>query len=85
MSVGAIGNNEAWSEFLKLARGAQVRNPGFSEAAPTARGRETGASRGVHFAQPTAIQGARSADLSSAAAEPKRYTRILGNHFDAYA
>ena len=86
MSVNAVSSQQAWGEFLKVARNAQVRNPGLTGVAPTQRQAETAAVRGplkTKFVQPASFQALQG--LSSADAEPKRYTRILGNHFDAYA
>jgi hypothetical protein len=85
MGVGAIGNREAWSEFLMVARAAQSRNPALVAAAAAGRTRPAGAAAQNRFVQPPTAPAVKLQGSSSTEAQPKKYTRVLGTHFDAYA
>jgi len=81
MSLSPVdGSQQAWMEFVKLARTAQARNPALAAtAAPRQPAVEALKSK---FAAPTSFVPPTS---TTGSAEPKKYTRILGNVIDTYA
>lgn len=77
MNTQAVGNRDAWAQFMKLTQEARLRNSGF-----VARGERLSVSDREKTLSAAAIP---SRGVSFSAAEPRENGRMLGGLFDAYA
>lgn len=84
--IGAVGNQQAWAEFIRAAKSAQMRNPTLSgkpQQAVSAQAPDR--TLRARFAAPARFESPGNSNSTYAGNRPKTYTRVLGNHFDGYA
>lgn len=74
---GVGGSRDSWSQFMKVAQEARLRNSGFAQKA--------GFVSGVKEEKSQTSPVASSRGVAFSAGEPKVNSRILGGLFDAYA
>jgi hypothetical protein len=81
MSIAPTNGPQALSEFIRLTQSARYRNPSLSAAIAmkTAKSASFPATAVKNPAMGMPINSGYTND------KPIRYTRILGNQFDAYA
>lgn len=77
MNTQAVGNRDAWAQFMKLTQEARMRNSGF-----VVRGERVSAPEREKTIPAAAVP---SRGVSFSTAEPREKGRILGGLFDAYA
>lgn len=74
---GIGGSRDSWSQFMKVAQEARLRNSGFAQKA--------GFVSGVQEEKPQTSPIVSSRGVAFSAGEPGVNRRILGGLFDAYA
>ncbi len=86
MNVGSVGNQQAWAEFIRATKNAQMRNPSLLQRTNPARQvKSPEKTLQARFAAPARFEAPGISNSTYAENQPKTYKRVLGNHFDGYA